>query len=428
MPLSRRLILGIGGVLAARPAWAMNALQAETVTAEARLRNEGRYLPRWIELLDDAGERERVKQMLGPDQADFIDMVVRDGRSQYASFLGDEAAALADASRSTTAPDPSEQLVAIDALKAIVEASRGHRVVMLNEAHVASRHRHFLALLVRALDEEGFTHLAAETFDQSVETLKAGDAVVPAHGWYIHDPVFAEATREALGRGWGLVSYEVRDHQRSSEPGMSDAATLVREQAQADNLKAALDSDPEMRVLVFVGYGHLREVGPPFGARFKRDTGIDPLTIGQAGIGAFGPKVQDPPPVQALLNKFRPSAPVVLLKPGQSPSSATTGADLTSEETDLIVLHPTLADVEGRPGWLAADPSRRRLKVRTPAGDGPRLLQAIHVGDPEPAIPADQFLVSDQAGECLLLLRPGQYRIRLETPTGFLSLGDHCVS
>ena len=43
MPLSRRLILGIGGVLAARPAWAMNALQAETVTAEARLRNEGRY-------------------------------------------------------------------------------------------------------------------------------------------------------------------------------------------------------------------------------------------------------------------------------------------------------------------------------------------------------------------------------------------------
>ncbi len=162
MRLSRR------GVLAALPlavlAGPAPAFQTEPLTAGRLLREQGRYLPRWIELLDEPGERARVLTMLGPDQAQAVDWVLRDGVTQYASFLGDEATALRDASRSVTTPDPEADLIAGDALAAIVEASRGHRVVMLNEAHVASRHRAFLGRLVVALRAEGFTHLAAETF------------------------------------------------------------------------------------------------------------------------------------------------------------------------------------------------------------------------------------------------------------------------
>lgn len=426
MALSRRAVLATAGLALAVQPGRGRAVE-RVVRAEDLMRLEGRYLPRWIELSDDVGERERVIRMLGPEQAGHADMILRDGRAQYAAFLGDEATAFGIERLSTTAPDPGADLVAHDAVEAIVEASRGHRVVMLNEAHVGSRHRALLARLVRALDGEGFKHLAAETFSEAVAGLKAGDRVGFTHGWYVRDPVFAEAAREAMDLGWALVPYEQREDQRSKAPGLSNEATVLREQVQADNLKAALEADPEMRVLVFVGYGHLREVGPPFGARFKHDTGIDPLTVGQAGVGAFGPRVEDAPPVQALLERFRPERPVVLLKPGQAPASAATNAELTTEGTDLIVLHPALPDVEGRPGWLVGDPARRRLAVEIPAGAEPRLLQAIHATDADPAIPADQFLIPDAAETAVLWLRPGAYRLRLETAEGFLPLGERVV-
>jgi hypothetical protein len=400
------------------------AFQADPLTARQLLREQGRYLPRWIELLDEPAERARVLAMLGPDQAHAVDWVLRDGITQYASFLGDEATALRDASRSVTTPDPEADLVAEEALAAIVEASRGHRVVMLNEAHVASRHRAFLGRLVVALRDEGFTHLAAETFAEGVGELRAGDPLSFRHGWYVGDPVYAEAVRQALDLGYRLIAYEQREDQRSAELSLSDAATLTREQVQADNLKTAMAADPDMRVLVFVGYGHLTEDGPAFGARFKADTGIDPLTIGQSGTGSFGPDVEDAPPVRALLARFRPIRPVVILKAGTRRASAASVEALTAEKTDLLLMHPSLPDIDGRPAWLAQDPARRRLEVAVPAGAGPRLLQAVHASDPDPAIPADQMLIDDPGGAAVLFLRPGLYRIRLETPEGFVPLEE----
>lgn len=425
MRVTRRTVTAMLGALSAAPLTAKAAIVPQTAAgAQQALNLEGRYLPRWIELSDEEGERARLLESLGPEQADQVQWVLRDGRTQYASFLGDEAVALEDARRSATLPDPDADLEARDALEAIVEASRGHRVVMLNEAHVASRHRALLGRLATRLRAEGFTHLAAEAFADTVSGLTAGDTLAPIHGWYIRDPVFAEAVRHALELGYKLIPYEQRDDQESSDPSLSNAATMVREQAQADNLKAALAADPDMRVLVFVGYGHLREVGPAFAARFKRDTGVDPLTIGQSGTGAFGPHVEDAPPVRALLERFKPTAPVVLLKAGVPPQSATNEEDLTAEKTDLLVMHPALPDVDGRPGWLASDPARRRLAITLPGGEGPRLLQAVHIDDPDPAIPADQFLVNDAGGPAVLYLRPGRYRVRLETVTGFQPLTE----
>lgn len=120
--------------------------------------------------------------------------------------------------------------------------------------------------------------------------------------------------------------------------------------------------------------------------------------------------------------------PVVLLKPGQSPKSAASEEDLTAEGTDLIVLHPALPDVEGRPGWLAADGARRRVDVEVPPGEGPRLLQAVNKADVDPAIPADQLLIPHVGGACMLWVRPGVYRLRLETSAGFVSMGEFSVA
>ena len=64
------------------------------------------------------------------------------------------------------------------------------------------------------------------------------------------------------------------------------------------------------------------------------------------------------------------------------------------------------------------------METGVPAGVGPRLLQAIHAADADPAIPADQFLVEDAGGPAVLWLRPGRYRLRLETAAGFTPLDE----
>ena len=421
--LSRRALLGATACTLALPhpahAWA-----AQTSSAEDMLTRQGRYLPRWFEILDEPAERQRLLSALGADQAQHVDRVLRDVKTQHAAFLGDEAVALTEARLSSTAPAPADDLVAEDAIAAVVTASRGRRLVMLNEAHDASRHRMFLAQVIRALHDEGFRCLAAETFGSGASDLRPGSSVSHDLGWYVRDPVFAEAVREALDLGWSLAPYEQRPDQKSADLSLSDAATLTREQAQADNMRALLAAAPSSRILVFVGYGHLREKGDAFAARFKRDTGIDPLTVGQAGVGAFGPHVEDAPPTQALLATFKPQRPVVLMQRGQVPASRATDAELTPELTDLMVLHPAQPDIDGRPHWLATDALRVRTAVQMPGGQGPRLIQAVHATDPDPAIPADQFLVGEEGGAVVLYLRPGLYRLRLETRDGFEPLGD----
>jgi hypothetical protein len=125
-------------------------------------------------------------------------------------FIGDEAAALASAGMGPVddAPLPADA-TAQDALAAIVEAARDRRVVMLNEAHVASRHRGFLARVLRALRPLGFDVLAAEDFlndrgsgAPDVRTYKAGEALNPSLGFYLHDPVYAR--RSARRPAWAI--------------------------------------------------------------------------------------------------------------------------------------------------------------------------------------------------------------------------------
>lgn len=372
---------------------------------------DGRYLAAW------------------PSIAANLSSANRDTRQQWAALLGDEATALADAAhKGRTVPDLTGAR-AQEAIAAVVRASAGRRVVILNEAHVASRHRLFLASVARALRGEGFTHLAAETFtnfdtprQSPIAELRAGASLRPGHGYYLNDPVYAEAVREALDLGYRLVSYE-----QVVEPGQLGASPQsgvpAREQAQAENLAAALKRFPTARFLVHVGYGHLSKrafgLGPMMAEQLQAITGVNPMTIQQDATGSFAPHAEDDATTRAVLARFTPSGPIAVF--------AADGAALNSKSVacDLTVFHPGLPDVDGRPGWLARAEGRRRTNVRlpAPAPSGYVLAQAVPATDPDPAIPADQYLLVQGARDVVFHLRPGRYRVRLETPDGFTPIG-----
>jgi hypothetical protein len=414
MDLTRRSMAAAAAAAGTLPglAWGQAASQATGLSPQSSLFLQSRYLPIWRAL------------QASPKDASL---------QQMASFLGDEAFALRSAGMGpsddpTLPPDATAQ----DAVAAIVEAARDRRVVMLNEAHVASRHRHFLARLLRALRPLGFEILAAEDFVNAsgpgapdVRTYRAGAALNSNFGFYLHDPVYGEAVREAADLGYRLAAYEQRREQRQA--GETGAAAIARrEPAQAENFIAdVLAANPKARVLVHVGYAHLRKTPDHrgllwFAALLRDKTGIDPLCVSQAYTGSFGPHGEDPPITTAVLERFKPTASIVVRGPGGWIGAERAGAD-------LAVFHPPLADVDGRPGWLAADPARRRVEVAVPVPDpGPReatvIVQAVHAIEPDLAIPADQQVLAPGATSAVLFLRPGDYRLRLETEAGFVPL------
>ena len=363
--------------------------------------------------------------------AESGDLQAADLFAQQAAMVGDEASATAARTLSTPVPDELP-LSGTPALAAIVERARDARIVILNEAHNVSGHRAFAEQVLRALRPLGFTVFAAETFnwDESaatpVQDLRVGAPFLHAHGYYTRDPVYAETVRTALALGYRLAGYEMTRSQRRLGPDAAFADRVnEREEAQARNLIAnVLGADPEARVVVLCGLFHVTETPIDdtewFASRLKRLTGLDPLTIEQSGNWpAFDP-ANDSAPTRAVLQRLAPTGPVAVFER----SGRAFSTDPYSGRVDLSIFHPRLAPVNGRPGWLAADASRRATPVRFPAPGAPALVQAIRRSEGMGAAPSDHCLVTPDQTSAVLYLRPSDYLIRIETQGGWRLIGQ----
>lgn len=364
--------------------------------------------------------------------------------AMWLAFVGDEPGAFAAmtdnfrAWREGQPPRPATVdlagATATDALEAIVAASKGRRIVILNEAHHVSACRLFAADVARALRAEGFDWLAAETFDSSPdgrfdERANGGGPIDADLGYYLWDPAFADFVREARSSGFKLAAYEQRADQKAAPDADGAARIAAREEAQAVNLIAAvLNKDPNARLLIYCGYAHAAKAplrGQPWmAARLKAKTGIDPLCIEQSG-GMAGADTDANS--EAVVAYFAPTRSLAVFQPD--------GAALTGRfpgAVDIAVYHPRPSEVEGRPRWLATAAGRHRaafaLGAPAPVGS---LLQAVPAADvprTTRVIPADQYLVKTTTSTAVFFLRPGAYEVRIETDAGRRVLGSLTVA
>ena len=405
---SRRAFLAAGAAATAFGSAPGVALAQDAMTLLFR---EGRYVPRY------------ALGAAGPGLS-FV---------QFAAFVGDEKTALGGQMFPPADVETlGEKAEAEDAIHRIVREAEGRRIVMLNEAHSVSRHRMFLVQLLRALRPMGFTHLAVETFNNDGSSsngaaqFRVTQRFAPNDGTYSWDPVFAEAIREAADLGYGFIGYEQREGQ-SGQDGESPIA--AREAAQATNLLGALNALPtSARVIIYVGFSHLRETPDRrnniwLAQRLRGLADQDPLTIEQSATGSFEPFGESSATTKAVFDRFPRQAAVIVQDGDEVIGAAPRGAD-------LAVFHPPLPSIADRPGWLAADPERRRVDVALPAEARPTiaLIQAVHAKDDAPQVPADQYLLkADDVGQATLFLRPGSYLIRMETVNGFQAITELLV-
>lgn len=175
---------------------------------------------------------------------------------------------------------------------------------------------------------------------------------------------------------------------------------------------------------MYVGYSHIRETPDLRGNLWLggrlRAAGVDPLTIEQSATGAFEPAGVSSPVARDIAARFPGVRSLVVTDAGLIVGAQARGAD-------LAVFHPRLDPVAGRPGWLAADPTRRlrRLGPRLET-DGPLLVQAMRRGEDSLA-PADQYLLEPTSAEVVFFLRPGRYRLRVEHAGGHRLLEEFIV-
>jgi hypothetical protein len=333
------------------------------------------------------------------------------------SFVGDTEQAIETFERSRFRPgakvlpeQEAKQFIANhevrDALQAILEQTRDRQIVMINEAHHVPRDRAFATLVALQLRKRGFKYLAMETLAGDMQAMATRGYSRVENGYYNRDPVFAEFIRRGLAAGYTPVAYEA-----DFPAGLEGAAyNRYREEKQAQNIvDRVLAKDPKARILVHVGYGHLRtgvvaadnvETWTAMAEWLKAKTGIDPFSIDQTW---------SLPANDSVLTAFLAKAPgraFVLESPtAEHPFSETPAVE-------MYVYHRPVAVIRGRPDWLAMDGYRKpyRIPAKLLPMSGRRLIQAFAAGESADAIPLDQVLVKAGEPPPVLMLPKGKFR------------------
>ncbi|WJI14073.1 hypothetical protein MWN52_10425 [Pseudoxanthomonas winnipegensis] len=301
---------------------------------------------------------------------------------------------------------PDARYRAVDAATAIAKLAKGRRVVIINEAHHVPQTRALVAELLPLLRAAGFTDYAAEApAGDTIGDIERRGYAVQRDGIYTREPVFGQLLRSAAGLGYRLDAHEYVGEQQDQQ---------ARETGQAQNLARLLKDRPDARVLVHVGYSHVREARHadylPMAAELKRLTGIDPLTIDQVEFQHAQPHTRERSGYRALLERL-PAAQMtaaVFVDDQGKPWS------LEPRQYDVSVVLPDPPARNGRPGWLWQPVLERHPVALDPtlcAGHFPCAVAARHRTDTDDAVPADMVLLRGAQTVTSLALPAGQFAL-----------------
>ncbi len=332
--------------------------------------------------------------------------------------IGAEALAYASMAQDTAEPARSIDCDAyrrIPAVSAILDVARSARVVMINEGHHVSMHRAFSATLLEGLREMGFNAFGAETFPPGVsDQVEQYRTSVIELGPYSVEPVFGELVRRAITMEYALFPYEWTTEQRLAVADPS-LARAVREQSQAANLQRYLMARPGTRAFIHAGGGHVRKDVPDDGLpmmayRFKRLSGIDPVSINQVG-GTPSPALKWQNPLYRGVERCDMIDEAIVLV-------AEDGSYLAHEGYDMTVFFPHVSYSDSRPDWMQTMLGRRSYQLRLAADEERSLVRAFGERDPPNAVAVDQMLVPPAQDRVVLALSPGRYRLLREWDDG----------
>jgi hypothetical protein len=314
----------------------------------------------------------------------------------------------------------ARRVSARDTLVAIADTAR---VIMINERHHAASDRLLTLELLPVLWAKGFRYFAAEAFDaaalEPTGSLTARGYALDDDG-YTSEPVFAEIVREAKRLGYTLVPYEATGTQFDQPDSLTSQQR--RDYWQAANLAAAtVARDSTAKVLVHVGFSHLRErVVPgwsPMAAYFTARTGINPVTVDQTVLtDRSTPLVGHP--VQMAMRGALPSTNTVFVREPSGDGGAPAAFEAATIGVDLTVARAPVSLIDGRPAYLTMGGRRRAERVAVPECANRHCVIAAHIAsEPDSATVLDRA-EAERVGQVTLFLPNSPVRLTLYAASG----------
>jgi len=296
------------------------------------------------------------------------------------------------------------------ALAALDRLTNGAQIVMLNEAHHVPQHRAFALELLRVLWKNGFRYLAAETLSDLDPGLQERGYPIRSSGYYTAEPVFGDLIRTALRLGYRVIAYEGTSFKNAEE----------RERAQAQNIADRIfKNDPQAKVLIYAGYGHINESGALGGTRtlaqrLPEITGLNPLTIDQTMMREQISEEYEHPIYRHVMARSPINQPTIFVDAANQPWTLQVGL------RDVTVFHPRSRYVNGRPTWLALEGHRKPYKLpRKICGAAPRcLVKARLAAESAEATAIDALEVTANTPAPTLMLPRGEFVIDTQDAAG----------
>jgi hypothetical protein len=295
-------------------------------------------------------------------------------------------------------------------LDVMAEEAKTHNIIIWGEEHHLPQTRSLYSAMLSRLWQLGFRYLAAETFTPEVESP---DFKNPGYnsGYYLMDPVFASAVRDALKLGYKLIAYDNNEKERDKK--------------QAENIKSKIfDKDASAKVLIIAGRGHIAETiatggWEPMGYWLKKLTGHDPFTMYAPTMTERLTREEEHPIYRYVINTHKLKEPVIFKNK--------LNKYFGESSFDTYVFFPRVKVVNGRPGWLLNLPGRKAVKFKTKLKEStaPFLLQIFSENDPDISIPADQFFANGPKVKVTLALPNGKNRLRIIDKEGRVLFQKH---
>lgn len=303
------------------------------------------------------------------------------------------------------------ELIAMDAVDAILAKAEENQIIIINEAHHKPRHRLFTYRLLEGLYKRGYRYFGLEALSNCAyfpapycDSLlnERGYALnSPLSGTYVMDPKMALLIRKGIQTGFELFAYEKFGQDR--------------ELWQARYVAKVLEKDPTAKIVLHVGWYHLLEEENQ-GRRWMADylqelTGIDPLTIYQ-DLLIERYCILESPFFTALPDY---DVPKVFVNQNGELYNGFSGF----KKFDALVYHPRTKYIRNRPDWWVHFGENQIVefnqeKITIPY---PVLIKAY---DPKEtnATPLDITEIRFAGDQTALVLPPGKYRIVIESANG----------
>lgn len=302
--------------------------------------------------------------------------------------------------------------VPADARNYILEQAKYNRVVIINEASHIPAHRAFILALLPKLRESGFTHYASDglsTYDLAGIQQRGYPVRHAISGNYTDEPLCGDIVRQAVKLGMTLVAYEQYDGECAKQFDTKTCAQR-REEAQANALTKILLENPNAKILVHCGYGHLDERAdlpiPMMAAKLQQASGINPLTIDQERMTEKSAKTFEDPIYTLATESNSFKKPSIFLQNDSIRYNREAGY------ADIQVFHPRTTYTNNRPDYLTMYGMRKRTPINTQKLKPGQfyLIQAFPKGeDTFFGVPIDQLEVTDPTQKYDLCLPLGSY-------------------